>query len=117
MTSALEDWGVVGAGGAGFPTEVKLRAKAELVIVNAAECEPLLHKDKELILHESRAMLAGLRTAMERVGARRAVVGIRSMRGGIRGSHRSSRTSRFTRCATRTRRATSSSSSTTSPAA
>jgi Na+-translocating ferredoxin:NAD+ oxidoreductase RnfC subunit len=77
MTSALEDWGVVGAGGAGFPTEVKLRAKAELVIVNAAECEPLLHKDKELVRHESRAMLAGLRTAMERVGARRAVVGIK----------------------------------------
>ena len=77
MTSALEDWGVVGAGGAGFPIEVKLRAKADLVIVNAAECEPLLHKDKELILHESRAMLAGLRTAMERVGASRAVVGIK----------------------------------------
>jgi Na+-translocating ferredoxin:NAD+ oxidoreductase RnfC subunit len=77
MTSALEEWGVVGAGGAGFPTEVKLRAKADLVIVNAAECEPLLHKDKELIRHESRAMLAGLRTAMERVGASRGVVGIK----------------------------------------
>jgi Na+-translocating ferredoxin:NAD+ oxidoreductase RnfC subunit len=77
MTSALEDWGVVGAGGAGFPTEVKLRARADLVIVNAAECEPLLHKDKELILHENRAMLSGLRTAMERVGASRAVVGIK----------------------------------------
>jgi Na+-translocating ferredoxin:NAD+ oxidoreductase RnfC subunit len=77
MTSAVEDWGVVGAGGAGFPTGVKLRAKAELVIVNAAECEPLLHKDKELVLHEGRAMLAGLRTAMERVGAKRAVVGVK----------------------------------------
>ncbi len=77
MTSGLEEWGVVGAGGAGFPAEVKLRARAELVIANAAECEPLLHKDKELILHEGRAMLAGLRTAMERVGARRAVVGVK----------------------------------------
>jgi Na+-translocating ferredoxin:NAD+ oxidoreductase RnfC subunit len=77
MTSALEDWGVVGAGGAGFPTEVKLRSRAEVVIVNAAECEPLLHKDKELILHESRAMLAGLRTVMDRVGASRAVVGVK----------------------------------------
>ena len=34
--------GVVGAGGAGFPTHVKLGAKAEYVIANGAECEPLL---------------------------------------------------------------------------
>ena len=77
MAEALEEWGVVGAGGAGFPADVKLKARAEVVIVNAAECEPLLHKDKELILHESRAMLAGLRMAMERVEASRAVVGIK----------------------------------------
>jgi Na+-translocating ferredoxin:NAD+ oxidoreductase RnfC subunit len=46
MTSTLEDWGVVGAGGAGFPTEVKLRAKADVVIVNTGRVQPLLHKDK-----------------------------------------------------------------------
>jgi Na+-translocating ferredoxin:NAD+ oxidoreductase RnfC subunit len=81
MQSSLPDtlpgWGVVGAGGAGFPTDVKLRARAELLIVNGAECEPLLHKDKELILHHSAEMLSGLRLAMELAGARRAVVGIK----------------------------------------
>ena len=41
--------GVVGAGGAGFPTHVKLAAKADTVLINAAECEPLLHKDKEVL--------------------------------------------------------------------
>ena len=41
--------GVVGAGGAGFPTHVKLAGKADTVLVNAAECEPLLHKDKEVL--------------------------------------------------------------------
>ena len=85
MTSGASRTGASsGPGGAGFPTDVKLRAKADVVIVNAAECEPLLHKDKELILHESRAMLAGLRTAMERVGAR---PGGRRHQGEVRGRH------------------------------
>ena len=41
--------GVVGAGGAGFPTHVKLAARADTLLLNAAECEPLLHKDKEVL--------------------------------------------------------------------
>jgi Na+-translocating ferredoxin:NAD+ oxidoreductase RnfC subunit len=40
--------GIVGAGGAGFPTHVKLNAKAEYLIINAAECEPLIETDKFL---------------------------------------------------------------------
>ena len=39
---------VVGAGGAGFPTHVKLNTKVEYFIVNAAECEPLIETDKYL---------------------------------------------------------------------
>ncbi len=52
--------GVVGAGGAGFPTHVKMRAEAEVFILNAAECEPLLHKDKELLMHHTDEVLAGI---------------------------------------------------------
>ncbi|MFB3815085.1 MAG: 4Fe-4S dicluster domain-containing protein [Terriglobales bacterium] len=74
----LEELGIVGAGGGGFPTAVKLRTKVPLVIVNGAECEPLLHKDKELLLHHSDAMLLGLRTAMDRVGASDGVIGIKA---------------------------------------
>ena len=77
MSDPIEQNGVVGAGGAGFPTAVKLQRQAETYIVNAAECEPLLHKDKELLLHFGAEMLAGLRTAMDRVGARRGVIGIK----------------------------------------
>jgi Na+-translocating ferredoxin:NAD+ oxidoreductase RnfC subunit len=77
LSDSIEQNGVVGAGGAGFPTAVKLRRQAETYIVNAAECEPLLHKDKELLLHYGAEMLAGLRAAMERVGARRGVIGIK----------------------------------------
>lgn len=38
--------GVVGAGGAGFPTAVKLQAQVEIFLVNAAECEPMLKVDQ-----------------------------------------------------------------------
>ncbi len=62
--------GVVGAGGAGFPTHVKLAAQAELIILNAAECEPLLHKDKEMLRAYPDTVLDGLEHARRLVGAR-----------------------------------------------
>jgi Na+-translocating ferredoxin:NAD+ oxidoreductase RnfC subunit len=77
VSDPVTEWGVVGAGGAGFPTDVKLRGRAEVALVNAAECEPLLHKDKELILHRADDMLAGLKLVMERTGASRGVVGVK----------------------------------------
>src|ERR1035441_7320053 len=73
----LEELGIVGAGGGGFPTAVKFKAKVSLVIVNAAECEPLLHKDKELLQHHSEPFLRGLRAVMEMVGAREGAIGIK----------------------------------------
>ncbi len=69
--------GVVGAGGAGFPTHVKLSGKADTVLINAAECEPLLHKDKEMILHYPDQLVAGLAAAMQLVGAKKGLVGIK----------------------------------------
>lgn len=69
--------GVVGAGGAGFPTHIKLSGQADTVLINAAECEPLLHKDKEIILHRTEQFVAGLAEAMQLVGANRGVVGIK----------------------------------------
>ena len=69
--------GVVGAGGGGFPTHVKLQAKAEFLLLNAAECEPLLHKDKEMLRHYPDEILAGLQAAAGLVGAREAVIGIK----------------------------------------
>ena len=39
--------GVVGAGGAGFPTHVKLSSKADYLLLNGAECEPLLRVDQQ----------------------------------------------------------------------
>ena len=69
--------GIVGAGGAGFPVYVKLRARADTVIANGAECEPLLHKDKELMRARVDAVMRGLLLAGEAVGARRLIVGLK----------------------------------------
>ena len=66
--------GVVGAGGAGFPTHVKLQAKAELVIANGAECEPLLYADQTLMALETDRLIRGLEAAMQAVGASRGVI-------------------------------------------
>ncbi len=69
--------GVVGAGGGGFPTHVKLKAKAEMILLNAAECEPLLHKDKEMLRCYPEQVIAGLDQARQLVGAAEAVIGIK----------------------------------------
>jgi Na+-translocating ferredoxin:NAD+ oxidoreductase RnfC subunit len=77
MQDPIADHGVVGAGGAGFPAAAKLAARVDTVIVNAAECEPLLHKDKELLIHFWAEIRRGIESAMERTGASNAVLGIK----------------------------------------
>jgi len=77
IVTQMKEAGIVGAGGAGFPAYVKLSADAEIVLVNAAECEPLLHKDKVLLQHRLPEVLSGLRTVMTSVGAKRGIIGIK----------------------------------------
>ncbi len=74
---AIAEAGVVGAGGAGFPTHVKLAGKADTVLINAAECEPLLHKDKEVLREYADTVVEGLRAAMQLVGAGQGRIGIK----------------------------------------
>jgi len=69
--------GVVGAGGGGFPTHIKLKARAEIALLNAAECEPLLHKDKEILQAYPEQVIQGLQAAAELVGAKESVIGIK----------------------------------------
>lgn len=69
--------GVTGAGGAGFPTHVKIASRAEVVIANGAECEPLSHVDQELMIHHAPAILEGMRLTMQSTGAARGVFGVK----------------------------------------
>jgi Na+-translocating ferredoxin:NAD+ oxidoreductase RnfC subunit len=57
--------GVVGAGGAGFPTHVKLQARVDRVLANGASCEPLLMSDPYLMAEEADGILRGLLRVME----------------------------------------------------
>jgi electron transport complex protein RnfC len=65
IRKAVKEAGIVGLGGAGFPTHVKLTPKDEgkidYVIVNGAECEPYLTSDYRLMMEESKAVLEGLK--------------------------------------------------------
>jgi Na+-translocating ferredoxin:NAD+ oxidoreductase RnfC subunit len=79
----IAEAGVVGAGGAGFPTHVKLAGRADALLLNAAECEPLLHKDKELLREYPDEIIEGMAAAAELVGAGRAVIGIKEKYGEV----------------------------------
>ena len=80
ITSAIAAAGVVGLGGATFPTHVKLApppgSKAELLIVNAVECEPYLTSDHQLMLTKAPEILVGVQLLMRALEVGRAVIGI-----------------------------------------
>jgi len=69
--------GVVGAGGAGFPAHVKAASRVDTVIANGAECEPLIHKDAELMAHHADRVLHGVKLLMESTGAARGIIGVK----------------------------------------
>jgi Na+-translocating ferredoxin:NAD+ oxidoreductase RnfC subunit len=69
--------GVVGAGGAGFPAHVKANSKVEFVLANGAECEPLIHKDHELMLHFPKEIVRGLELLINSTSAKKGYFGIK----------------------------------------
>lgn len=77
LVESVRQAGVVGAGGGGFPAHVKLAARADTIIANGAECEPLLHKDAVIMERAAPQLVEGLLLAKEAVGAREAVIGIK----------------------------------------
>src|SRR5689334_17831561 len=82
LADQVKKAGVVGAGGGGFPAHVKLAAKADTVIANGAECEPLLHKDAAVMEHFSKQVLQGMLLAMDALGAKQGIVGIKAKKKG-----------------------------------
>ncbi|MBN1593167.1 MAG: 4Fe-4S dicluster domain-containing protein [Candidatus Coatesbacteria bacterium] len=73
----VRDAGVIGAGGGGFPTHVKLSAKADTLIGNGAECEALSYSDQALMLHRPKDILDGLLLGAEAVSAGRVVLALK----------------------------------------
>ncbi len=77
LAAVLKDGGVVGAGGAGFPTYAKLDRRAETIIMNCAECEPLLKLHRQLLERYAREIVSAFHLVMETVGAKEAIIGIK----------------------------------------
>jgi Na+-translocating ferredoxin:NAD+ oxidoreductase RnfC subunit len=73
----IRNAGVVGAGGAGFPAHIKAGSRIEYVIANGAECEPLLHKDFELMVHYPKKVVEGVKLLMQSTGAEKGIIGIK----------------------------------------
>lgn len=73
----VKEAGVIGAGGAGFPTYVKLNAQAEYILLNGAECEPLLRVDQQIMAIHPEEIIRGLLLGKEITGARKAIIGIK----------------------------------------
>ena len=83
LTAKLREAGVVGAGGAGFPTAVKLNvgenpdSKPEFIIVNGVECESLIRVDQQLAALHAPALLATLNELVTSLGAKGGIFAIK----------------------------------------
>ena len=80
IIKAVEEAGIVGLGGAGFPTHVKLSPKnpnqIDYVLVNGAECEPYLTSDYRLMLEEPEKVVGGLKVMVSLFPKAKGVIGI-----------------------------------------
>ena len=77
VTEKVRAAGVIGAGGGGFPTHVKLSARPDVIIANGAECESLCYCDRTLMAHHARDVLDGLLIAAGATSARRVVLAVK----------------------------------------
>jgi len=77
LVELVQSAGIVGAGGAGFPTHVKINATVDTVIVNGAECEPLLRVDQQLMALETVKMLTALQAVIDQTNAKEGIIGIK----------------------------------------
>src|SRR4030043_2457023 len=74
----IKNAGIVGAGGAGFPSHVKFNAQVGTLIINGAECEPMIHVDKLLLQHDFDKVYEGMITAAVLTGAKRIVLALKA---------------------------------------
>ena len=77
LSSILQQNGIVGAGGAGFPTYAKLDERAETIILNCAECEPLLRLHRQLLEKYAKEIIDTFHMIGETVGAKEVIIGIK----------------------------------------
>lgn len=77
LLEVVKSAGVVGAGGAGFPTWMKLTGSPATIIVNGAECEPLLRVDQMLMARYAKELTVALAAVVEGTGAKAGIFGLK----------------------------------------
>lgn len=79
IVEIVKDRSLVGLGGSGFPTYIKLATKEKIhtVVINAVECEPYLNSDYRLILEHPARVIAGLKYIMQALNCKKAVIAIK----------------------------------------
>ena len=78
LKDLLREAGVVGAGGAGFPSYAKISDKADTIILNCAECEPLLKVHRQVLEEYTEEILSAFSDLVKTVGADRGTIAIKS---------------------------------------
>lgn len=80
VIKAIAEAGIVGMGGATFPTQIKLTPppgnKAEVLIINGVECEPYLTADHRIMLEHAEEIVMGVQILMKALDVKRAIIGI-----------------------------------------
>lgn len=77
LSQILRESGIVGAGGAGFPAYAKLDKRADTIILNCAECEPLFKVHRQILEKYAFEVVSALSEVAKTVGAERAIIGIK----------------------------------------
>ncbi len=79
LLDAIKQAGIVGAGGAGFPTHIKLGCRVEYLLVNAVECEPLLHTDKYILKTYPTEVVKAMDAVGDLIGAENLFIAIKDV--------------------------------------
>jgi Na+-translocating ferredoxin:NAD+ oxidoreductase RnfC subunit len=77
IISAVRSAGIIGAGGGGFPTYVKLQASVDTIVANCSECEPLLSSDVSMMIEKPDLLIEGMQIAMHATAAKNGIIGIK----------------------------------------
>jgi len=77
LSKLIQENGVVGAGGAGFPTYVKIDERADIILLNCAECEPLLKLHRQLLRKYAYEIIKTFQVIADVVNASQAIIGIK----------------------------------------
>lgn len=78
MLKGIQRAGVVGCGGAGFPTYAKLDCRVDYLLLNGAECEPLLQTDQYLLRNHSAQILAAVLACQQQIGAKELILCVKA---------------------------------------